>query len=122
MGVGLVLDELHYPVLVSHWKDQSGNDRVHVVYNLPSGMLKSDIHNPRVEGGEFIMDLIWATDMFSIARVLGHQKFNPIFTSDHPKWIALSSAMREIRGTNQNRNTSYRSHVRVGLPGVGFCL
>ena len=115
-----LLDELHYPVLCSAWGDKNKNKRVHIVYNLPSGMIESDLENFRVEGDEFKMDLDWSTDMFSVKRVLNHSRFKPVFTVDHPKWIALKKAMGELKGRNQNRKVSYQSHVKVKLPDHGY--
>ena len=100
------------------WNDLDGNDRLHVILNMPTAMKNTDISNIRIRGDTHFLDLILPTDFYSAERILSHPRFGKHYSSNHPKWIALQCVADKKIGTAPH----YQAKIAVKLPSSGFDL
>lgn len=97
--------EIRLPHLISTWTDKNHNERAHVVIAMPSGTRAEDVVSLQVSNGGTSLDIVWnwpseMTKFEDPMRIFTHGRFKSI-SSNHPKYIALGSQMKKMRGGNE---------------------
>lgn len=114
---------LNLKKVISHWKDDCGRSRMHILLSMLSGTRVQDLKYQLLEDGYLELTYSWPAEMFFAWRLLTHKRFvtvdnthAPYYTSKHPKW----QAVQEVLNGGMGAKKVFTSKITIKLPSSNY--